>query len=59
MITETEIFKYGILIENIVIKYLEDIQQVKILKKYNDNNKYDLIYQDDNDNICKVEIKSM
>jgi hypothetical protein len=57
MITETEIFKYGILIENIVIKYLEEIEQVIILKKYNDDNKYDLIIQSKDDKILKIEIK--
>ena len=57
MITHTEIFKYGLYIESIVIDYLQDVKQYKILKKYNDNNKYDLIIQDIENNVFKIEIK--
>ena len=58
MIINTEIFKYGLSIENIFIKYLEDIEQFKILKKYNKDNKYDVIIEDKDGNILKVEIKA-
>jgi hypothetical protein len=57
MITHTEIFKYGLYIESIVIDYLQDVKQYKILEKYNDNNKYDLIIQDIENNVFKIEIK--
>jgi len=57
MITQTEIFKYGLYIESIVIDYLQNVKQYKILEKYNNNNKYDLIIQDTENNIFKIEIK--
>ena len=58
MITETNIYKYGIFIENIVIKYLQEIEQVSILEKHNNNYKYDLIIKDTEDIIFKIEIKA-
>lgn len=57
MITQTEIFKYGLYIESIVIDYLQNVKQYKILEKYNNDNKYDLIIQDTENNVFKVEIK--
>ena len=57
MIIHTEIFKYGLYIESIVIKYLQDVKQYKILEKYNNDNKYDLIIQDTENNVFKIEIK--
>jgi hypothetical protein len=57
MITQTEIFKYGLYIESIVIDYLQNLKQYKILEKYNNDNKYDLIIQDTENNIFKIEIK--
>ncbi len=57
MIIHTEIFKYGLYIESIVIDYLQDVKQYKILEKYNNDNKYDLIIQDTENNIFKTEIK--
>ena len=57
MITQTEIFKYGLYIESIVIDYLQNVKQYKILEKHNNDNKYDLIIQDTENNIFKIEIK--
>ncbi len=57
MITQTEIFKYGLYIESIVIDYLQNVKQYKILEKYNNDNKYDLIIQDTENYVLKIEIK--
>ena len=42
MFIETEIYKYGLTIENIVIDYLKS-NEYEIIEKYNNNNKYDII----------------
>jgi hypothetical protein len=42
MFIETEIYKYGLLIENIVIDYLES-NEYEIIEKYNNNNSHDII----------------
>ena len=58
MITETDIYKYGIFIESIIIKHLQEIEEYIILEKYNNDNKYDLVIQDTENNIFKIEIKA-
>lgn len=42
MFTETEIYKYGLTIENIVIDYLE-FNEYQIIEKHNKDNKHDII----------------
>ena len=42
MFIETEIYKYGLLIEDIVITYLE-LNEYEIIEKYNNNNSHDII----------------
>lgn len=58
MIINTEIFKYGISIENIVIKYLEEEEGYIILEKYNNDDRYDMIIKDKDKNILKIEVKA-
>jgi hypothetical protein len=42
MFIETEIYKYGLTIENIVIDYLES-NEYEIIQKYNNDNSHDII----------------
>ena len=42
MFIETEIYKYGLKIENIVIDYLES-NEYEIIEKYNNDNSHDII----------------
>ena len=42
MFIETEIYKYGLLIENVVIDYLES-NEYEIIEKYNNDNSHDII----------------
>ena len=57
MITETAIFKYGLFIESIIIEYLQNVKNYKIIEQYNDTNKYDVIVQDNQQAVLKLEIK--
>lgn len=57
MITQTKIYKYGIFIEHVVVSYLELTKQYKIIEKHNNDYRYDIVIQD-NDNISKIEIKA-
>jgi hypothetical protein len=62
MITKTSIYKYGIEVENIIIKHLEDENEFHIINKFNKDNKFDLIIKWKNKefghNLYKVEIKA-
>jgi hypothetical protein len=58
MITKTKIYKYGIFIESVVISYLELAKQYKVIEKYNNDNRYDIVIQDTENNISKIEIKA-
>jgi hypothetical protein len=57
MITQTPIFKYGLSIEKIVIEFLENGNEFKIIEKFNEDNKFDIVIKDKT-NTYKVEIKA-
>jgi hypothetical protein len=57
MITQIEIYKYGLTIENIVIDYLESIEY-EIITKYNNDNSHDIIVKNIlTNNQFNIEIK--
>ena len=58
MITQTKIYKYGIIIENVVVSYLELTKHYKVIEKHNNDNRYDIVIQDTENNISKIEIKA-